>query len=156
MTVTTVDAWLQRSDGGHGGRRARPRATAHPMTHNEQRSTPLREGQIAVVTGALYGVVHTLSGHPLDNVKAALQMDKSLHGKSALGAVRAMWARDGITAFWRGCVPPLWGSAVYRAIMMSSYELSYTYFERHAPADALLKKEIGGVVRPMVVASAIF
>ena len=25
-----------------------------------------------------------------------------------------------------GCVPPLWGSAVYRSAMMSSYEATYT------------------------------
>lgn len=90
------------------------------MAHTEPRSTPLREGSIAVVTGAIYGGVHTLSGHWLDNVKARLQLDKSYHNMGIVGAIRRMWTTEGFAAFFRGCVPPLWGSAVYRSIMMSS------------------------------------
>ncbi len=90
------------------------------MAHTERRSTPLREGSIAVVTGAIYGCVHTVSGHPLDNVKAKLQLDRAYHGLSACSAVRKMWATEGAAAFFRGIVPPLWGSAVYRSCMMSS------------------------------------
>ena len=90
------------------------------MAHTEPRSTPLREGAIAVVTGGVYGVVHTLSGHPLDNLKARLQLDTAYHNVGAIAAVRKMYANEGIHAFFRGCIPPLWGSAVYRSIMMSS------------------------------------
>ena len=89
----------------------------------------MREGGIAIFTGAIYGSVHTLSGHPLDNVKAKLQLDSAYHGKSVFGAVRQMWTEGRARAFWRGCVPPLWGSAVYRSIMMSSYEASFTFLE---------------------------
>jgi hypothetical protein len=32
--------------------------------------------------------------------------------------------------FFRGCIPPMWGSTVYRSIMMSSYEATYTYFDK--------------------------
>jgi solute carrier family 25 carnitine/acylcarnitine transporter 20/29 len=90
------------------------------MAHTEPRSTPLREGSIAIVTGAIYGTVHTLSGHPLDNVKARLQLDTSYHSLSTASAVRRMYRTEGLQAFFRGCLPPLWGSAVYRSIMMSS------------------------------------
>jgi hypothetical protein len=41
-------------------RRGRLRPRRAPMAHNERRSTPLREGGIAVATGAVYGVVHTM------------------------------------------------------------------------------------------------
>ena len=126
------------------------------MTHNQPRSTPLREGGIALVTGALYGVVHTVSGHPLDNIKAAMQLEKPMHGRSVAGVTRAMWARDGLAAFWRGCGPPLLGSAVYRSIMMSTYELSYTAFERATAEDSIWKREVFGCVRPLVLASAVF
>ena len=34
----------------------------------------------AVFTGAIYGAVHTLSGHPLDNIKAKMQLDVNCHG----------------------------------------------------------------------------
>lgn len=125
------------------------------MAHTEPRSTPFREGAIAVVTGAVYGVAHTVSGHPLDNIKACMQMDKRYHGMAAVQAARSMYARDGTVAFMRGCVPPLWGSAVYRSVMMSSYELSFTAFEQRTPAGSFWKRDYLGV-RPMVVASAIF
>jgi solute carrier family 25 (mitochondrial carnitine/acylcarnitine transporter), member 20/29 len=124
------------------------------MAHLERRSTPKREGQIALVTGAVYGVAHTLSGHPLDNLKARLQLDKSLHGSSTLAAARHLWRTEGARAYYRGCVPPLWGSAVYRAVMMSSYETMFTYLDAHE--GSLSKVELFGCIRPVVVTSAVF
>ena len=126
------------------------------MTHCEKRSSPLREGGIAVFTGAIYGSVHTLSGHPLDNIKAKLQLDPAYHGQSSLGAIRKMWGQGRARAFWRGCMPPLWGSAVYRSIMMSSYEGTFTWFEQHVAPDSFWRQEYCfKVVRPLVVASAV-
>jgi hypothetical protein len=72
------------------------------MAHTEKRSSPLREGGIAIFTGAIYGAVHTLSGHPLDNIKAKLQMDARYHGKTMFGTVQQMWAEGKARAFWRG------------------------------------------------------
>ena len=116
----------------------------------------MREGGIAIFTGAIYGAVHTLSGHPLDNVKAKLQLDAAYHGKSLLGTVRQMVSEGGVRSFWRGCVPPLWGSAVYRSIMMSSYEASFTFFEQRCAVDSFWRREYCyGVVRPLVVASTV-
>jgi solute carrier family 25 carnitine/acylcarnitine transporter 20/29 len=126
------------------------------MAHNEKRSSPLREGGIAIFTGAMYGVVHTLSGHPLDNVKAKLQLDRKYHGKSTFAAIRTMWEQGRWRIFWRGCVPPLWGSAVYRSIMMSAYEGSFTYLEQHSAPHSFWRQEYCcKVLRPLVVASAV-
>ena len=79
------------------------------MAHNERRASPAREGAIGLVTGAVYGITHTLSGHPLDNIKARLQMDKSFFGLSAVRAAKQMWTREGIQSFFRGALHPLWG-----------------------------------------------
>lgn len=126
------------------------------MAHNERRASPAREGAIGIFTGALYGVTHTLSGHPLDNVKARLQMDPKFFGLSSVAAAKKMWQQDGFASFFRGCLHPLWGSAVYRSIMISGYELSYTFFEQHYDEDSFWKTEYcAGIVRPMVVASAL-
>ena len=65
------------------------------MTHVEKRATPLREFQIAVVAGGFYGATHTVSGHPLDNVKARMQLDPSYRGLGPLAAMRALWRADG-------------------------------------------------------------
>lgn len=107
-------------------------------------------------TGALYGVTHTLSGHPLDNIKARLQMDKAFFGLSAFKAAQKMWQQEGFAAFYRGCLHPLWGSAVYRSIMISGYEATFTMFDQHYDSTSFWKTEYCcGVVRPMVLASAV-
>lgn len=125
------------------------------MAHAEPRSTPLREGAIGVLTGATYGVVHTLSGHPLDNLKAQLQLTSKFHGVGSIATARSMWRQDGLAGFFRGAFHPMWGSAIYRAIMISGYEACYTFFEQRYPDDSFWKREYaGGCVRPMVVASA--
>ena len=144
------------------------------MAHTQPRSTAWREGQLAAVGGALYGCTHTISGHPLDNVrsppsaerchtlfvarqvKAAMQLDTRYRGLGALDTARAMW-RSGVRTFFRGCIPPMWGSAVYRSVMMSTYEASFTALDgvdQASPVGALLHAEVAGV-RPFVVASAV-
>jgi hypothetical protein len=52
------------------------------MTHNEKRYSTVREGQIALFTGAIYGAVHTVTGHPLDTIKSNMQI--SVSSKSLL------------------------------------------------------------------------
>jgi hypothetical protein len=39
------------------------------MAHMEKRASPMREFQLGVIGGALYGSTHTLAGHSLDNLK---------------------------------------------------------------------------------------
>lgn len=68
-----------------------------------------------------------------------------------------MWRENGLAAFWRGALPPLWGSTVYRSVMMSSYEASYTALDdidRSSTSGRILQAELCGV-RPLVVVSAV-
>ena len=59
--------------------------------------------------------------------------------------------------FFRGCVPPLWGSMVYRGLMISSYELSYTFIELNCDEGSFLKQEsMFGILRPQVPVSSAF
>jgi hypothetical protein len=60
------------------------------MTHNEKRSSSMREGQIALFTGAVYGAMHTLSGHPLDTIKTKMQLETRYSGMSAVKVARSM------------------------------------------------------------------
>jgi len=95
----------------------RQRSTSK-MAHSQARSSAWREGQLAVVGGALYGCTHTISGHPLDNVKTAMQLEPRYRGLSATATAAAMWRHGGLSAFARGCLPPMWGSTVYRLVKM--------------------------------------
>uniref|UniRef100_A0A7S4IZX9 Mitochondrial carrier protein n=1 Tax=Odontella aurita TaxID=265563 RepID=A0A7S4IZX9_9STRA len=128
------------------------------MAHTERRSTPQREFLIATFTGAVYGSSHTLSGHPLDNIKAVMQLDPAYRGLSTAQSVSRLWSEHGIRGFTRGIVPPLVGSALYRSVMLSTYEFAYTWFDQRVPDDSAWKKEIWGgyFPRPCVWASATF
>jgi hypothetical protein len=67
-----------------------------------------------------------------------------------------MFKEFGLRGFYHGCVPPLIGSSIYRGVMLSGYELSFSYFHLNFPDDHIIKHEIFGFVRPMVVVSVIF
>ena len=67
-----------------------------------------------------------------------------------------MYATHGVGAFFRGCVPPLWGSAVYRSAFMAVYEASFTWCESRLPSDSVWRHEcLGGGLRPFVVGSTL-
>ncbi|RHY84155.1 hypothetical protein DYB37_005196 [Aphanomyces astaci] len=128
------------------------------MSHSEARTSAPREAALALFTGSFYGGVHTVVGHPLDTIKSRLQMDPTMRNASALDVAKSLWKTDGLRGFFRGCVPPLWGSMVYRGIMYSGYEFSFTFIEKGFPDDHFLKNELSPSfpVRPMVVASTVF
>lgn len=132
------------------------------MAHNEARGSALREGQIAVFTGALFGATHTISGHAFDNWKAACQLDSRFsaarYARNPFLVVPEMWQRDGLRAFTRGFAPPLWGSSIYRSVMISSYEASYTCFDSVDPRTnlgAFLQAEVWGARLYVVLATLV-
>lgn len=133
------------------------------MTHMETRSTSaFREYQIAVLTGGIYGAVHTISGHGLDNMKARMQLDKSYRGLGVTTVAKQLWRAEGLRGFTRGMTAPLLGSTMYRSVMMSSFELVYTYIEvtrkGNNPAPDWWSVPLpytAGLLRPSVVASTV-
>ena len=128
------------------------------MSHSEQRGTAQREAMLALFTGSIYGGVHTITGHPLDTVKSRMQLDPNLSKASAMQVVGTMWRQEGVRGFFRGCVPPLWGSMVYRGLMMSGYEFSFTYIEKEFSSDSFLRQDISVAfpVRPICLVSGLF
>lgn len=128
------------------------------MSHNEKRTTPEREFVIAMFTGAVYGATHTISGHPLDNLKTVMQLDNKYKGLNTYQAATRLWSKHRLHGFTRGIIPPLLGSSLYRSIMISSYELSYTWFDQNLSDDSLWKRDLlgGYFPRPCVWASATF
>jgi hypothetical protein len=74
---------------------------------------------LALFTGSLYGGTHTISGHPLDTIKSKMQIQQGYNG-GAMEVTRMIYKAEGLRGFYRGCIPPLWGSMIYRGIMMSA------------------------------------
>ena len=125
------------------------------MTHNEKRASPWREAQLAMFTGALYGATHTVSGHPLDTIKSRMQINPEYLNLDSFQATSKIWREEGARGFFRGMLPPLWGSSVYRAVMLSSYEFAFTHFTKNFDAEHPMHQEYF-CLRPVVLCSAFF
>lgn len=93
------------------------------MTHNFNRGSAVEEALFSLGTGALFGCTNTLVGHPLDTIKTVMQ---TMTSKSILGTARHIFVNNGISGFYRGCIPPMWGSVVYRSCQFSVFEAMYT------------------------------
>ena len=85
-----------------------------------------------------------------------MQIQKGFTDLSAMKVAEIMWKTEGMKGFFRGCVPPLWGSMVYRGIMMSGYEYGFTYFEKNYDDDSVFKREVFFGARPMVACASVF
>mmetsp|Transcript_95425 Transcript_95425/g.269648 ORF Transcript_95425/g.269648 Transcript_95425/m.269648 type:complete len:285 (+) Transcript_95425:43-897(+) len=99
------------------------------MTHAEKRSVWYREGAIAFGTGVLYGSTNAVVGHPMDTVKAKMQAQAGfMKGEDAgmMGVIRRVWRSEGPVGFFRGVIPPLFGSSVYRSAQFAVFEAVYT------------------------------
>lgn len=126
------------------------------MTHNEKRSNPFKEAQLALFTGGLFGAAHTVSGHPLDTIKSRMQINKDYLKLNSFQTTAKIVHEDGVRGFFKGMLPPLWGSTVYRAVMLSAYEFAFTHIEQNYPDDHFTKQEYLGYFRPVVLGSAFF
>lgn len=63
------------------------------MTHNEKRQSSVREAQIALFTGSIYGAIHTVTGHPLDTIKSNMQVNVSPRDSSLINIISSLFAR---------------------------------------------------------------
>lgn len=99
------------------------------MTHSERRGAWYKEGLIAFGTGVTYGATNALVGHPMDTVKAKMQAQSGfIKGEDSgmLGIIKRVWRSEGPVGFFRGVVPPLLGSSVYRSAQFAVFEAVFT------------------------------
>jgi len=96
------------------------------MTSNERRShSSIREYAIGAGTGAIFGATNTIVGHPFDTVKTKMQAQSGFGG-TMQDTIRQIHATDGLRGFYHGCVPPMWGSALYRGAQFAVYNELHT------------------------------
>ena len=126
------------------------------MTHNEKRASAWREAQLGLFTGSIYGATHTLTGHPLDTVKSKMQIQKEFAKSTATEVIAKTMKSEGPIGFFRGCLPPLWGSMVYRGVMMSGYEYAFTWLEKNYEENGFIRSELFLGLRPMVPLASVF
>jgi len=99
------------------------------MTHNEKRSHWVKEGGIGLATGILFGLTNVVVGHPFDTIKTKMQAQKGFENMSMTRSFSVIFKNEGIRGLYRGCVPPLWGSGIYRSIQFSAFEAIYTLMD---------------------------
>ena len=98
---------------------------------------------VATATGAIFGASNTIVGHPFDTVKTKLQAQSGFGGSMTTAeACRAIWRAEGFRGFYRGCLPPMWGSAVYRSAQFAVFE---TLHGKLAEVPALRKRVLPAV-----------
>jgi len=96
-------------------------------------------------SGFLYGATNVLVGHPTDTIKTKMQAQAE-HYKaesSMLKTVANVYRNEGgIMGFYRGALPPFFGSMFYRSSQFAIAEAFYTYFE----GNAFMSTELGAGV----------
>jgi solute carrier family 25 carnitine/acylcarnitine transporter 20/29 len=116
-----------RSGGGSGG----------GLVGSGSASTEALRG---IVCGFVYGATSPLVGHPIDSVKTRMQADARFASTSALQTFRAILAGEGVRGLYRGLLPPLLGSSVFRSVQFSVYAFAMSA-ARESP---LLSTEVPG------------
>lgn len=56
-----------------------------------------------------------------------MQAQKGFESLSMMQSFAKVFKSEGIRGLYRGCIPPLWGSGIYRSIQFSAFEATYIY-----------------------------
>lgn len=114
-----------------------PTATEESKNRNAANTTtPPLQGALAgsgsgweeaiygLLSGALFGLVSPIVGHPFDTVKTQMQAQHT--ALSTRQVIRTIYHdQGGVAGFYRGLLPPLLGSILYRGILFSAYSGAY-------------------------------
>lgn len=49
--------------------------------------------------------------------------------KSYIETIKSVYTKEGPIGFYRGCVPPFFGSVIYRSVQFSAFEAFYTMWK---------------------------
>ncbi|KAL5475463.1 hypothetical protein EMCRGX_G025282 [Ephydatia muelleri] len=107
------------------------------MTHNEKRAVWWKEGLFGLGTGVLYGFTSVTVGHPWDTVKTKMQAQKGFEDVGMLKTFAKTFREQGVAGLYRGAIPPLFGSMLFRSVQFGAYEAAYTYLDNDLGRCAL-------------------
>ncbi|XP_038048376.1 solute carrier family 25 member 48-like [Patiria miniata] len=99
------------------------------MTHNEARGHWFKEGAIGLGVGVLYGVTSVCVGHPFDTIKTKMQAQVGFEKDGLFRTLTKTFKTQGIIGFYRGSIPVLWGSGIYRSTQFGVFESVYTFLD---------------------------
>jgi solute carrier family 25 carnitine/acylcarnitine transporter 20/29 len=123
------------------------------MTHNERRTHWFKEGLIGLGVGILYGTTNIAVGHPFDTIKTKMQAQVGFEKTNMFQSFAKTLRSQGIRGLYRGCIPPLWGSGIYRSTQFAVFEAVYTYLDKTFATSNIpftgglqIRVVIGGVI----------
>ena len=79
--------------------------------------------------GVLYGTTSVCVGHPFDTIKTKMQAQQGFENRSMLRSFAKTLQEQGIRGLYRGCLPPLFGSGIFRSTQFAVFESVYTYMD---------------------------
>ena len=99
------------------------------MTHNERRTAWWKEGIIGLGVGVLYGTTSVAVGHPFDTIKTKMQAQRGFESRNMFRTFIKTIQDQGVRGLYRGAIPPLLGSGIYRSAQFAVFEAFFTYMD---------------------------
>ena len=108
--------------------------------------------------GVLYGTTSVCVGHPFDTIKTKMQAQQGFENRSMLRSFAKTLQEQGIRGLYRGCLPPLFGSGIFRSTQFAVFESVYTYMDvpfgkYEVPLTGGLQVRVDPVCLPLVSAN---
>lgn len=93
------------------------------------------EALFALISGALFGMVSPVVGHPFDLIKTKMQTMPAYSNTGFFQTARMVYGTEGIRGFYRGFIPPLVSSIAFRSLQFSAYAGTYAACSHYEPLD---------------------
>ena len=125
------------------------------MSHNQKRTHWYKEGLISLLGGTTHGITSILVGQPMDIIKTKMQTQKNSPSKklTTKKTFQKIFNKSGIKGFYKGALPPLFGSIIYRSTQFGVFESIFTYFSKDKTMTTPIPYTKG--VQPRIIIAAI-
>ena len=79
--------------------------------------------------GVMYGTTSVAVGHPIDTVKTKMQAQRGFESGGMFRTFTTTLRNQGVRGLYRGALPPLLGSGIFRSTQFAVFEAAYTFFD---------------------------
>ncbi len=76
--------------------------------------------------GVLYGTTSVAVGHPFDTIKTKMQAQSGFESQNMFKSFAKTVREQGLRGLYRGALPPLLGSGMFRSTQFAAFEACYT------------------------------
>jgi solute carrier family 25 carnitine/acylcarnitine transporter 20/29 len=117
-------------------------------------TTGSREAFFGLGCGVLYGLTSPLIGQPLDTVKTKMQAQTTYMKGGMFNTFSTVVRNEGFFALYKGLLPPLVGSSIFRAIQFGVYNSVYANLKTYPHMQSTIPFTFG--IENRVVLAGIF